>query len=337
METVTPRPRPTISDVAVAAGVSSATVSRVLNGGHWVSEKARAAVEEAVRSTGYTANHSARSLVTGKANSFAFLLAEDTALLFSDPTFSNLLRGATQALARRSMTLVLLVAGSEPERDSARRYLASGHVDGVMLISSHESDRLIETLTAAGVPTVVCGVPLGREAEAAWVAVDEAGSAKEMVRYLRSRGHRRIALLAGPQDTSGGLFRLQGFREEMGPDFDPDLVEIGDWGLRSGVAGMSRILARGKPVDAVFAASDAMAAGAIRALRQAGLRVPDDVAVAGFDDSGLAAELDPQLTTMRQPWADLSEQMVTLLCELTSGETPRHVTLPTTLVVRDSA
>lgn len=332
-----PKGRPTINDVAVAAGVSSATVSRVLNGGHWVSDKAKLAVEGAVLATGYTANHSARSLVTGKANSFAFLLAEDTALLFSDPTFSNLLRGATQALAKRSMTLVLLVAGSETERESARRYLGSGHVDGVMLISSHESDRLIESLTGAGVPTVVCGVPLGREDEVAWVAVDEAGSAREMVRFLRGRGRRRIAMIAGPQDTSGGLLRLQGFREEMGADFDADLVEHGDWGLRSGVAATSRILGRGKPFDALFAASDAMAAGAIRALRQAGLRVPMDVAVAGFDDSGLAEELDPQLTTMRQPWADLSEQMVTLLCELTSGDAPRHVTLPTTLVVRASA
>lgn len=337
MEAAVPRGRPTINDVAVAAGVSIATVSRVLNGGHWVSPKARDAVEDAIRATGYTANQSARNLATGRANSLAFLLAEDTSLLFSDPTFSNLLRGATQALARRSMTLVLLVAGSEPERENVRRYLASGHVDGVMLISSHQSDRLIESLAREGVPTVVCGVPLGHADDVAWVAVDEAGSAREMVRHLRASGRRRIAMIAGPQDTSGGLFRLDGFREEMGADLDEELVDYGDWGLRSGFAAMTRIIARGAPFDAVFAASDAMAAGAIGALRQAGLRMPDDVAVAGFDDSGLAEELDPQLTTMRQPWGELSEQMVTLLLEQARGAAPRQITLPTVLVVRESA
>ncbi|HYP74058.1 MAG TPA: LacI family DNA-binding transcriptional regulator, partial [Microbacterium sp.] len=128
--------RPTIRDVAAVAGVSHGTVSRVINGGHWVSPEARAAVEEAIRTTGYTTNHAARSLATGRSGSLAFLLTEPQHLLFSDPTFALLLRGAAERLAQRSMTLVLLVAGTPAERESVAHFIRAGHVDGVLLISS---------------------------------------------------------------------------------------------------------------------------------------------------------------------------------------------------------
>lgn len=336
-ESPTTRRRPTIRDVAALAGVSRGTVSRVINGGHWVSPDAREAVEEAIRRSGYTANHAARSLATGRANSVAFLLTEPQHLLFDDPTFALLLRGAAEALAQRSMTLVLLVAGTPAERASVAHFVRAGHVDGVLLISSHESDPLLVELAEAGVPTVSCGIPLGYAGEVAAVSVDEVGSARAMTRYLREHGHRRIAMITGPDDTPGGRFRLVGFRDEMGEDFDPDLVESGDYSQESGAAAMTRLLERGIPFDAVFAASDLMAAGAIAALRRAGKTVPGDVAVAGFDDSGMAATHEPPLTTMRQPWDQLSSQMVALVLDLVGGGSPRAVTLPTTLVVRESA
>ena len=329
--------KPTIRDVASAAGVSYGTVSRVINGGHWVSPQARDAVEEAIRVTGYTTNHHARSLATGRANSLAFLLTEDQHLLFADPTFSLLLRGAAEALSQRSMTLVLLVAGTPAERATVEHYVSAGHVDGVLLISSHESEPLLDSLLAAKIPTVACGLPLGHQGDLPAVSVDEAGSAREMTRYLRERGHRRIAMIAGPADTPGGRYRLVGFREEMGEDFLPELVEEGDYSMESGAAAMTRMLERTRDIDAVFAASDLMAAGAITALRKAGLRVPDDVAVAGFDDSGLAATHEPPLTTMRQPWDQISEQMVSLLLEVIAGGTAKAITLPTTLIRRESA
>lgn len=331
------RRRPTIRDVAAAAGVSRGTVSRVINGGHWVSPDARAAVEEAIRLTGYTANHAARSLATGRANSLAFLLTEPHQLLFADPTFALLLRGAAEALAQRSMTLVLLVAGTAPERANVASYVSAGHVDGVLLISAHGPDRLLESLVNAGVPTVCSGVPLGHRGQTPTVSVDEAGSARVMTAYLRSKGHRRIAMIAGPQDTPGGLFRLEGFRDEMGDDFDPDLVVIGDYSQDSGTEGMAALLDRTRDIDAVFAASDVMAAGAIVALRKAGLRVPDDIAVAGFDDSGLAATHEPPLTTMRQPWDRMSEEMVQALLDVIDGEQRGGIVLPTELIVRESA
>ncbi|MDT0180119.1 LacI family DNA-binding transcriptional regulator [Microbacterium sp. ARD31] len=336
-ETTTVRRRPTIRDVAAAAGVSRGTVSRVINGGHWVSPDAREAVEEAIRRTGYTANHAARSLATGRAGSLAFLLTEPQHLLFDDPTFALLLRGAAEALSQRSMTLVLLVAGTPAERANVTHFVSTGHVDGVMLISSHESDPLLEELLAAGVPTVACGIPLGHRAEVPTVSVDEIASAREMTRYLRSRGHRRIAMIAGPPDTPGGRYRLVGYRDELGDDFDPDLVATGDYSHDSGAAAMAQLLERTRDIDAVFAASDRMAAGAIATLRKAGLRVPEDIAVAGFDDSGLAATHEPPLTTMRQPWDRISDEMVGLLLDVIAGQDPGPITLPTTLVVRESA
>ncbi|MFF2488183.1 LacI family DNA-binding transcriptional regulator [Microbacterium sp. NPDC058062] len=336
-ETTSVRRKPTIRDVAAVAGVSRGTVSRVINGGHWVSPDARVAVEEAIRRTGYTANHAARSLATGRAGSLAFLLTEPQHLLFQDPTFALLLRGAAEALAQRSMTLVLLVAGTPAERANVAHFVSAGHVDGVLLISSHESDPLVDELLEAGVPTVCCGIPLGHEAQVPTVSVDEVASAREMTRYLRSRGHRRIAMIAGPHDTPGGKFRLVGFEEEMGDGFDPVLVEEGDYSQESGALAMARLLERTRDIDAVFAASDMMAAGAIATLRKAGLRVPEDIAVAGFDDSGLAATHEPALTTMRQPWERLSSEMVSTLLEVIAGAAPEPITLPTTLVVRDSA
>ncbi|WP_127475898.1 LacI family DNA-binding transcriptional regulator [Microbacterium sulfonylureivorans] len=336
-ETTTVRRKPTIRDVAAAAGVSRGTVSRVINGGHWVSPDAREAVEDAIRRTGYTANHHARSLATGRAGSLAFLLTEPQHLLFDDPTFALLLRGAAEALAQRSMTLVLLVAGTPAERANVAHFVSAGHVDGVLLISSHESDPLLEELLAAGVPTVCCGIPLGHQAQVPTVSVDEVGSAREMTRHLLDRGHRRIAMIAGPHDTPGGRYRLVGFQEEMGDAFDPALVEEGDYSQESGAVAMTRLLERTRDIDAVFAASDLMAAGAITALRKAGLRVPEDIAVAGFDDSGLAATHEPPLTTMRQPWDRISEGMVSLLLEAIAGGAPEPLTLPTTLVVRESA
>ena len=295
-----------------------------------------AAVETAIELTGYHANHHARSLATGRANSLAFLLTEPQHLLFADPTFSILLRGAAESLARRHMTLVLLVAGTEAERENVTQFVSGGHVDGVMLVSSHESEPLLDTLIAAAVPTVACGGVLGRTDDVPSVQVDEIESAKVMTRHLKDRGYTRIAMITGPPDTPGGRYRLVGFQEELGDLFDPALVEPGDYTTESGSAAMQKLLDRAPDIDAVFAASDLMASGAMQTLRRNGKRVPADVAVAGFDDSGLAATLEPPLTTMRQPFDKVSDSMVELLLHVIEGKEPPSIVLPTALVVRES-
>ena len=331
------RRKPTIRDVAAVAGVSRGTVSRVINGGHWVSPAAREAVERAIESTGYYANHHARSLATGRAGSIAFLLTEPTQLLFDDPTFSILLRGAAEALSKRHQTLVLLLAGTDEERRNVTHFVGAGHVDGVLLISSHERDPMLESLLAAGVPTVACGIPLGHQDDVVTVSIDEVGSAREATRHLLAAGRRRVAMIAGPPDTPGGRYRLVGYQEELGDAYDPALVEQGDYSSASGAAAMERLLERAPDLDAVFAASDRMAAGAIAALTRAGREVPGDVAVVGFDDSGLAANHQPPLTTMHQPFDQISEQMVELLNRMVDGGQAASITLPAPLVRRATA
>ncbi|QCB92779.1 LacI family DNA-binding transcriptional regulator [Cellulomonas shaoxiangyii] len=337
VSTATGRGRPTIRDVAAAAGVSRGTVSRVINGGRWVSPESRVAVERAIADTGYRTNQHARSLATGRSSSLAFLLTEPQDMLFADPNFAILLRGAAEALARRQMTLVLLVAGTPVERENAAAYVADGHVDGVLLISTHADDPLLADLVARGIPTVSCGLPLGYTGQVASVSVDEVGGARTMVRHLRSTGRRRVAMIAGPLDTPGGRYRLDGYRDELGADYDARYVAYGDYTAGSGAAAMAELLDRVPDLDAVFAASDTMAAGAIATLRKHGRRVPADVAVGGFDDAGLAATLDPPLTTMHQPFDLISAEMVGLLLDVVAGGPHKSVTMPASLVVRTSA
>ncbi|WP_043110126.1 LacI family DNA-binding transcriptional regulator [Paraoerskovia marina] len=331
------RRRPTIRDVAAAAGVSRGTVSRVINGGHWVSPDALSAVEEAIRTTGYQANQHARSLVTGRANSVAFLLTEPQHLLFDDPNFSILLRGAAEELAKREMPLLLMVAGTAEERRRISAYVAAGHVDGVLLISSHQGNPILTDLIRQGIPTVACGVPLGHEREIGFVAADDSGGGRKMTEHLVATGRRRVATITGPLDTPGGQLRFDGYRDVLGDSFDPELVAHGDYSRESGRHAMVELLGRRPDLDAVFVASDLMAAGALVALQAAGRRVPEDVAVGGFDDSGVAAALHPPLTTMRQPFARISSEMVRLLLEVIDGQEPAAVTLPTSLVRRASA
>ena len=330
------RRRPTIKDVAATAGVSRGTVSRVLNGGRWVSPAALVAVNEAIRSTGYSANSHARSLVTGRSNSVAFVLTEPQQLLFEDPTFSILLRAAAEALGTRGMPLLLMAAGTPEERRQITDYVGAGHVDGVLVISSRAGSPVISALRQRGVPTVACGTPLGFEGQIGYVEADETGGARTMVRHLIDCGRQRIATITGPLDTPGGVKRLAGYRSELGDRFDESLVALGDYTREGGKRAMSELLARRPDLDAVFVASDLMAAGALTALAGAGRRVPEDVAIGGFDDSGLAETLHPPLTTMRQPFKRIAQEMVRLLLEVIDGEEFASITLPTTFVRRAS-
>ena len=338
---MTPPPvkrRPTIDDVAAAAGVSRGTVSRVLNGGHWVSPDALTAVNAAIRKTGYRVNPHARSLATSRANSVAFLLTESHDRLFEDPNFAVLMRGASKALSVHDISLVLIMAGNEDEQRRATEFITAGHVDGVLLVSSHSSRRgLISEIVAAGIPAIACGVPLGFEKKMGYVAADDYDGAREMVQYLAGLGRTRIATIAGPEDTSGGMRRYEAYVDELGDAFDESLVSRGDYSRASGALAMTELLERHPDLDAVFAANDVMAAGALDVLLASGRRVPDDVAVGGFDDAPVATTTTPRLTTMHQPFERISEEMVRLLLQVIDGERPAAIVLPTDLVVRDSA
>ena len=330
--------RPKIDDVAREAGVSRGTVSRVLNGGHWVSPPALAAVNAAIKKTGYRVNPHARSLATNRANSVAFLLTESHDRLFEDPNFAVLMRGAADALAVHDIPLVLIMAGTDDEQRRATEFLTAGHVDGVLLVSSHATRKgIISEIVSANIPAIACGVPLGFEKKMGYVAADDYEGALDVLRHLSGRGRKRIATIAGPQDTSGGIRRLEAYRNHQGADVDETLVAFGDYSRESGAKGMRDILNRAPDVDAVFAANDLMALGALEVLKEAGRRVPEDVAVAGFDDVKVSATTVPTLTTVRQPFERISAEMVRLLLAVIGGERPAAITIPTELVVRESA
>ncbi|MEV5613712.1 LacI family DNA-binding transcriptional regulator [Streptomyces sp. NPDC052225] len=337
------RKPPTIHDVARVAGVSRGTVSRYLNGGHYVSPAARQSVEVAIKKTGYVVNRHARSLSTGRSDSVAFLLTEPQEKFFEDPNFNVLLRACTKALAERDITLLLMIAGTPDERRRNLRYITSGHVDGVLLVSSHSGDPVAAELRDAGVPLVACGRPMGigsPGSKLSYVAADDRDGARDMVRHLLSLGRRRIATVTGPLDTPGGVDRLAGYREvlaEAGIDVDERLIVTGDYSRASGEAAAARLLADGVEFDAMFVASDLMAQGVMSTLAQAGLRVPEDVAIGGFDDSPAALATQPALTTIRHPFDRISSEMVRVLLAQISGEDPATVILPTELVRRGSA
>jgi DNA-binding LacI/PurR family transcriptional regulator len=187
------------------------------------------------------------------------------------------------------------------------------------------------------VPVIACGIPLGYERRIGYVAADDLEGAREIVGYLRALGRTRIATITGPLDTSGGTGRLEGYRLELGDDFDESLVAVGDYSRMSGERAMRELLEHAPDLDAVFAANDLMAAGALDVLAAAGRSVPDDVAVAGFDDSPVATRTAPQLTTMRQPFERIAHEMVRMLLEVIDGRPAARLTIPTQLVRRASA
>jgi DNA-binding LacI/PurR family transcriptional regulator len=332
-----PHRGPTIDDVALVAGVSRGTVSRVLNGGKYVSPATRDTVEAAMRSTGYVVNQNARSLVTRRSNAFAFVVSEPQERLFEDPNFNVLLRACTHAVSGHDANLVLLLAGTPGFRQRALRYVRAGHVDGVLLVSSHGGDPIFGELHASGIPTVSCGRSLDDRATLPFVSCDDRGGARQLVGHLRSTGRRRIGTITGTLDTAGGIDRLQGYRDVVGDVPDTMVQAAADWTGAAGDAAMLRLLAHHPDLDAVFVASDLVATGAITALQRLGKRIPEDVAVGGFDDSPVAQTISPKLTTVRQRLDIIGGQMVRLLLDVLDGQDGIDVIVPTELVVRESA
>jgi DNA-binding LacI/PurR family transcriptional regulator len=331
----------TLEEVARVAGVSRATVSRVVNGNPRVAPDVRRNVERAVDRLGYIPNPAARSLVTRKSQSIGLVIAEPAGRLFEDPFFPRLLRGIGAALSSRELQLVLLMPQSSLEESRAERYLTAGHVDGALLVSLHGNDPLPGAVARRGIPVVVGGRP-PRGASVSYVDVDNVQGGRSAVEHLVESGRSAIATIFGPSDMSPGFDRLAGYRQALdaaGLERDPGLEAGGDFTQAGGAEAMRQILAARPDVDAVFAASDLMAAGAVQVLRAAGRRIPDDVAIVGYDDSPIAEAADPPLTSVRQPIEEMGAEMVRLLLEHAAhpGAVPRTVILATQLVRRRSS
>jgi DNA-binding LacI/PurR family transcriptional regulator len=332
------RARPTLEKVAIRAGVSRATASRVVNGSLTVAPEMSAAVHRAVAELGYVPNPAARSLVTARTDLFALVVPEPATRVFSDDLFfPSLIKGISQELDVADKQLVLTLAASPLSHARIERYAVGGHVDGVMIASMHGADPLPSTLHRMGIPVVANGRPL-RRARFPYVDVDHAGGVAAAVRYLVGRGRSRIAMIAGPQDMVAGVDRLAGYRAAIIEAGRRLTVAVGDFTRDSGAEAMRVLLEDDPGPDAVLVASDLMADGALRTLRQFGRRVPDDVAVIGFDDVELARYTEPPLTTVRQPIDEIGRHLARQLLRLTAGEDVEPaLILPTELVVRASA
>ena len=332
--------RATLEMVAALAGVSRGTASRVLSGASNVSPQAVESVRAAAAELRYRPNLSARSLVTGRTGLVGLVVNETNERLFSDPFFAGIARGAHGALAPAGVALVLSLAADAAERDHLLE-LASTRLDGLLVVHGHGDAALVESLAASGLPAVYAGrTETSTRHELWWVDSENESGAAEAVAHLAARGRRRIATITGPEDMAASIDRLAGWRRalrEAGLDADEALVEPGTFSAESGALGMQRLLARVPDVDAVFAANDLMAVGALRALRDAGRSVPDDVAVVGFDDSETASSAEPALTSVAQDVERTGHLMAELLLEQVAGATePRQEILPTHLVVRAS-
>lgn len=331
----------TMDDVARVAGVSRATASRVMNNSPRVRPEARAAVEAAVADLGYVPNRAARSLMTRRSDSIGVIVMEPTGRLFEDPFFGHLLAGISEGLADADLQLVLMVAQTPHEAARVERYLGGGHLDGAVLVGPHGNQPLVRRLHAAGVPLVMSGRSQGG-VPVSYVDSDNRGGARIAVAHLAARGRRRIATIHGTLDMSSGADRLAGYHDglrDAGLDPDEDLVVPGDFDTVTAGRSMRALLERRPDVDAVFAASDSMAAAAVRALLDAGRRIPDDVAVVGFDDTPLALSTRPALSTVRQPIAAMGREITHLLLRRIEnpGDTPSQVVFATELVVRESS
>ncbi|MCP2200555.1 transcriptional regulator, LacI family [Lentzea flava] len=328
---------PTLDEVAQRAGVSTGTVSRVINNAKHVSKKSREAVERAIAELGYVPNKTARSLATQQRGAIALAISSDDPALFANQFFAEVITGVNAIVEETDLELMLVLAASERGRARFARILRSRSADGVMLLALKENDPLSIMAEQSGVPVVHGGRSLDRTPQ--WyVDADNRGGARLATEHLLSLGRTRIGTITGELNTHAGVARYLGFREALAlSGLSDERVAHGDFSEASGMAGMKTLLDDHPDLDAVFVASDAMAAGALGVLRDHGRAVPEDVAVVGFNDIVTARYTQPALTTVHQPIEALGREMTRMLLRLINNEQVTSLILPTELVVRDSA
>jgi DNA-binding LacI/PurR family transcriptional regulator len=279
--------------------------------------------------------------VTSRTDAIALVIPETETRLASEPFFAEIIRGVASELSDTDMQLLLILIRTAQERERFAAYISGHRVDGVLMVSVHTEDPLVDLLERTGLPAVLGG----RRSELeplSYVNPDNLGGAWAAVRHLARSGRGNIATITGPLDMEGARSRLDGYRralEESGIPFVEELVCQGDFSEESGVQAMRQLLLARPDLDAVFAASDLMAAGAMRVLRQQGRRIPEDVAVVGFDDSPVARHTDPPMTTVRQSSEEMGRAMARLLLEEIAEPSRAHrqIILTTELVRRESA
>lgn len=328
---------PTLEDVARLAGVSRATASRVVRGDVQVRKDKSEKVEAAVRELGYVPHSAARSLASRRTGAIALIVPEHESRVFADPFFASAVTGAAAGLAPTDEQL-MLVMSSPDDAARTKRFIRGAHADGLLVMSHHDGDISQEVLAEATVPLVFIGRPPGG-LSAPYVDLDNVEGGRMAARRLLEIGRTRIASICGPQDMPAAVDRRRGFEEELAAaGHAPVATGVGDFTIASGEREMTALLRSGVEFDALFVGSDLMALGALKKLQADGLRVPEDVAIVGFDDITSAADDTISMTTVINPGRELAERAARMLVDLTRGTpTEEIVTLAPQLAVRRTA
>ena len=328
----------TIKRIAELSGVSKATVSRVLNGYPHIRPELRQQVQKVIDETGYQPNHIARLLASDRSNIIGLVIPSGPQAVFNDPYFPALTEGIAQSSNQHNLILALFVFQSEQEgRDTIQGILTSGLLDGLIITADKKGDLFIPQLLANEMPFVYIGRP-DDSIDISYVDTDNVSGGYKATSHLIDLGYKRIATIASDKNSAGDD-RLEGYRlalQKHSIDFDDRLVDYGDYSLESGYTAMKRLIIE-KP-DAVFVASDTMALGAMRAIHELGMKIPDDIAIIGHDDLPPAVQADPTLTTIQQPIAESGRIAVETLAKIINSDdnAGHQITLPNKLIIRAS-
>lgn len=329
----------TLDEIAEKAGVSRTTASRVINNRPHVRPELRQRVMRVVGATGYRPNPIARSLAMQRSEIMGLVIPRSTHALFDDPYFPSLIQALAKTCNRHNYTLALFLFENEADEEQLYpRISKQGLLDGIILQVGEINDKLASRLMQENFPVLVIGRPKDVP-DASYLDVDNVAGARKAVAHLFATGHQRVATITGPLATTVGIDRLEGYHQvlqEHDCPSDPALIVEGNFTRGGGYQAMQQLLPH-QP-DAVFIASDTMALGAMDAISEAGLRVPEDIAIVGFDDLAPAAQTTPPLTTIRQPIAQFGRKAVELLLDIIERGPypPRRILMDTELVVRDS-
>ena len=329
----------TLEDIAKKSGVSRSTVSRVVNDHPNVSKKVRKHVQSVIDQTGYRPHAAARALVSNRSWTCGLLLPRTINSFFTDPYYPSLIQGIAQACSKQNYTFSLFLMGDkEDEKKMFQRISRRGFMDGILFQSDQIGDSLIDKLILSEIPLVVLGRPI-HDGKISFVDIDNEKAVESAVDHLVSIGCKRIGTITGPLNTTVGIDRKKGYENSIkkhGFSINKQLITEGNFTEESGYQGMKKLLPANP--DAIFAASDQMALGAIRAIKEKGLNIPNDISMIGFDDFPLPMPTDPPLTTIRQPISNFGKEALKMLLDIIeNGQDPtRQVILKSELIIRGS-
>ena len=336
--TVAKRNRVTLADVAKAANVSRSTASRALNNSPRISRETTARIKKIADSMGFIPNAQGRALAVGRNETIAILITEPLDELFDDPTYAMFISGITEKLSESSYLPVLLQASTDFEHHRVQQHLERRSVDAVIDISPYANNYLLEEMYKLRIPCVMLGQMEDRSYEGIFSSIysDDTYGARIAAQARHDAGRRHPVSILGPRSNPASPDRLTGYRRVYGDELPDDRVLFTGWDATAGFSAMMQLLDTHDDIDGLLAGSDRIAVGAIEAIRQRGLTVPDDIAVVGFDDHPIAGRCNPPLTTVQQPLREEGSTAADLAMRMIDGEAATTVIKHMTLVRRKS-